>query len=357
MKIEKLNKLNKLFIGVIIIALFAYIINVIDISFFANNLEQITSKLALITNFIPAQDVQQINNVLDILNNATNVIKAFFVVVASISGVVSIIGLLLIKLFAGRVAKYQSFFNYCGLIITAGVTVYMQYRLMPSFDGLVSLFVMGATLLIIGFSIVYVIVGVTGLYKLVMSDEFKINEIYTEIAKVISFILIFYTGVIIIGKINVYMSVAVLVKEIDLASLIDVMNYIKVDWNAIIPPVVLSTGYVSPDSINLFINNVADKYILDTVSKFVQEIILSTSSSFIFNNMLSYVTAIVTAAGILYTTHIKFDYQKYLLLGLMATALVINYAFIGGLIASLLSLGYIVCMILIFIDLVKEFKE
>lgn len=353
----KIEKLNKLFIGVILITVFAYIVNIVDVSFFANNLEQITSKLALITKFIPAQDVQQIKTLLDVLNNATNVIKAFFAVVAAVSGVVSVIGLLFIKLFAGRAEKYQSFFNYCGLIITSAVTVFMQYRLMPSFNGLVSLFVIFATVLMIAFSICYIIIGVMGLYKVVMSDDFKINEIYTEIAKVISFILIFYTGVIIIGKINVYMSVAVLVKEIDLASLIDIMNYIKVDWEAVLPPVVLSTGYISPASINLFINNIVDQYVLDIVSKFIQDVVLSTASSFIFNNMLTYITAVVTAVGILYSTHLKFDYQKYLLLALMATALVINYVFIGGLIASLLSLGYIVSMVLIVIDLVKEFKN
>lgn len=353
----KIEKLNKLFIGVIMITVLAYAVHFIDVSFFANDITQITSKAELITKFIPAKDVQQFNSIIDMINNTTSAIRAFFATVAAVSGIGSVIGLVLINVFAKRVEKYKSFFNYSGLIIISAVTVSMQIKLMPNFDGLVSLLLGVATILMIAFSICYIIVGVVGLYKVVMSDEFKVAEIYTELAKVLSFVFTFYVAVIIIGKINIYMSIAVLVREIDLAAFIDVMNYVQIDWNAVLPQAIMSSGLVSQNSIDMFINKMADQYVLNYASDIVQNFILSVSSSFIFNNILVYIASLFTGICILFTTNHKFDYKKYVALALYTVALVLCYIYLGGLIMSILGMGYIVCIVFVIIDIFKELKK
>lgn len=351
-----MEKLNKIFIGVIVVTVFAYILNIVDLSFFANDFTQITSQIQMIAGFIPDQEVQNINSVIDIMNNTAGVVRSLLVTISVLSGLATVIGLFIVKVFADRVTKYKSFFGYSGLIITAGATLYMQYRLFPSFNGLISMILIAATMLIMIMSVIYIIIGVVGIYRVIMSDDFKANQLAFDLAKVLSFIFVFYTVAIIATRISLYMSVVVLVKEIDLAALIDVMNYINIDWESYIPQAILSTGVVSNDSINLVVNNLADQYVLSYASTFIQNLILNLSSSVIFNNIVAYVSGFAAGVGILYTAQTNFDYKNYVAIALMVTVAVIGFVYIGGLIINLLAIGFVVCIALICLDIFKEFK-
>ncbi|MFV0606684.1 MAG: hypothetical protein ACK5NK_12675, partial [Niabella sp.] len=342
-----MEKLNKIFIGVIVVTVFAYILNIVDLSFFANDFTQITSQIQMIAGFIPDQEVQNINSVIDIMNNTAGVVRSLLVTISVLSGLATVIGLFIVKVFADRVTKYKTFFGYSGLIITAGATLYMQYRLFPSFNGLVSMILIAATMLIMIMSIIYIVIGAVGIYRVIMSDDFRANQLAFDFAKVLSFIFVFYTVAIIATRISLYMSVVVLVKEIDLAALIDVMNYINIDWESYIPQAILSTGIVSNDSINLVVNNLADQYVLSYASTFIQNLILNLSSSVIFNNIVAYVSGFAAGVGILYTAQTKFDYKNYVAIALMVTVAVIGFVYIGGLIINLLAIGFVVCIALI----------
>lgn len=351
-----IEKLNKIFIGVIFVTIFAYVLNVIDLSFFANDFTQVTSQIQLIANFIPDQEVQNINSVIDIMNNTAGVIRSLLITISVLSGIASIIGLFIIKIFADRVSKYKSFFSYSGLIIASAATAYIQYRLFPSFNGLVSMILIFATIAIIVISLVYIAIGIHGIYKVVMSDVFKASQLAFDVAKVLSFIFVFYTFAIIATRISLYMSLVVLVKEIDLAALIDVMNFININWESYIPEAILSTGIVSNDSINLVINNLADQYLLSYASTFVQNLVLNISRSIVFNNIVAYVSGLTAGLAILYTAKTKFEYRNYVAIALMVIVAVIGFVYIGGLIVNLLALGFVVCIVLIALDILKQFK-
>lgn len=351
-----MEKLNKIFIGVIVVTVFAYILNIVDLSFFANDFTQITSQIQMIAGFIPDQEVQNINSIIDVLNNTAGVVRSLLVIISVLSGLATVIGLFIIKVFADRVTKYKSVFGYSGLIIAAAATLYMQYHLLPSFNGLISMILIAATILIIIMSIIYIIIGAIGIYKVVISDDFKANQLSFDIAKVLSFIFVFYTVAIIATRISLYMSAVALVKEIDLGALIDVMNYINVDWESYIPQAILSTGVISNDSINLVVNNLADQYVLSYASTFVQNIILNVSSSVIFNNIVAYVSAFAAGVGILYTAQTSFDYKNYVAIALMVTLAIIGFVYIGGLLINLLAIGFVVCVALICLDIFKQFK-
>lgn len=351
-----IGKLNKSFIGVIIFTGLAYILYVIDLSLFANDFSQITSQIQMIAGLIANQDVQRINSLLDFLNNSANVMRMFLVTTAILSAIASVLGLMLIKLFVTRLGKYQSIFNYSGLIITAAFTIYLQLRLLPEFDGFISLIVIFATFLIITIAAIYLIVGITGIYQLIMLEDFKLSAIAYDFAKVLSFIFIFYTIAIITTRVSLYMSVVILVQEIDLAALIDVMNYIEIDWTTTLPPVIFSTGYLSAEMIDLAVNNLADKYILDFASSFIQSLILSFSRSIIFENIVAYVLTLIASVGIMYTAQTNFENRNYVTMGLMATVSIAGFIYIGGLLSSLLALGFVTCIGLMILDILKQKK-
>lgn len=351
-----IEKFNKIFIGVILVAVFAYVLNILNIAFFANDFSQITSQLQTLAGAIPNRDAQQINSILEFLNNSANVVRMLLVTLTVAAGIASVIGLFLIKLFADRVPKYNSIFSNSGLIITALATIYMQFKLMPTFTGLISLILILATISMIAAAAFYLVRGTIGIYKIITSDEFKATDIAMEFGKVLSFIFIFFTGATIAIKISAYVAVSVVVQEIDLASVIDVMNYVDVDWNTIIPPVILSSGIITADKINLFINNLVDQYVLGYTSTVIQNIILSLSRSIIFNNIVAYISALVSAGAILYSAKNKFEYRNYVAIALMTTLAVIGFVYIGGLIINILSIGLVICIALIVLDIVKQAK-
>lgn len=351
-----IQKLNKAFIAVIIITIFGYLLQVIDLSFFANDFTQIASQVQMVSAFIPAQDVQNINALLDFANNTAGVIRAILVTFAVLSAIASVVMLAITKVFANRLDKYKSVFTYCGLLIASSANVYLQFSIFPTFTGLISAIVIFASILIILISIGYIGVALFGLYKFVTSDDFNAAALGFDFAKVLSFIFIFIAGVHIALEISMYMSVSVLVQEIDLAAMIDVMNYIDIDWETILPPALFASGLLSADKIDFLINNVADQYLLSFGSKMIQDMILGISRTIIFDNVVAYVSAIVTGFGILYTVKKKFEYQNYVAIGLMALMIVIGFVYIGGLVANLLTIGFIACIILVALDIYKQYR-
>ncbi len=349
-----IKNMNKGLLGLIITSVILYIINIIDISFFANGFTQITSQLQMVASFIPSQDVQNFNSILQLANNTANVVNTLLVVIAIGSAVASLVSLLVIKLFASRLEKYNSIFNYCGVIIASAFSIYLHYKLIPSFSGLISLLLIILTLAILLISIVYIVISIFGIYNLVMSEEYNVGQAGFDLAKVLSFIIIFYTIAIISIKTSMYLSMTVLVQEIDLAAVIDIMNFIDIDWSSVLPASVLATGIVTPQRIDLVINNFADQYLLDYASQVIQNVVLSFSRTVIFDNLVAYITTLVGGIGILAVSKNNVKFNDYVTIGLLAITALVSFVYIGGLLIDILAIGFVLCLVLISLDIYKN---
>ncbi|WOO87772.1 hypothetical protein RZE82_02255 [Mollicutes bacterium LVI A0039] len=351
-----IQKSNKALIGVIAFAVIAYVVNIINLSLFASDFTQITAQIQMISGFIPDQDVQTMDSILSFANNAALVVRMLLVTIAAISALASLIGLGLLKFFASRAAKYNSFFSYCGVIIAASANLYIQYSLHPTFDGIISLILIGATALIVGVSVFMLVAGVHGLYKVVMADDFKAGQIGLEVARVLSLIIVFYIAAIVAIKVTMYVAVSIFVQSIDLASMIDIMNYINVDWEAIIPVAVMSTGIISADKIDLLLNNLADQYVLNYASTFIQDLILNVSSSIIFKGIVTYIATFIAGLGVLFTAKTDFEFRNFAALGLVTLTTVLSVIYVGGILVNILAIGYVVCIILIGLEIYKQYR-
>lgn len=351
-----IQKINKLLIAVIIISVIAFLLNIINLSMFATDFTQITAQIQMVAGFIPDQDVQNINSLLDFANNAASVARALLVTLAAVTAISILVMLLIVRLFAIRSAKHNSVFNFSGLIISSGALLYLQYSSFPSFSGIISIIMIISAILVIAISAIYIAFGCYGIYKTVMADDFNARNLAFDFAKIVSFIFIFYTVAQISLRISMYMSAVALVKTIDLAAMIDIMNYVPIDWNSILPQQLLETGIVSNDSINLLLNNLADQYLLSYASQFIQDLILSVVSSIIFTNIVAYVSTLLTSIGVLITIKGNFDYKNYVTIGLMLITAVVGYVFIGGLLVNILATGLMLCIILVAIEIYKEYK-
>lgn len=353
---KNINKLNKLFVVVIIATVAAYLINIINLSFFGNDFTEIAAQIQMISGFIPDQDIQNINAALDFANNTANIVRTLLITISLFAAIASLIGVVVTKLFAERITKYKSVFNYCGLIIASFCSAYLQFRIFPQFDGVISLILIIVTLAIIAISTVYLVIGIVGLSKFVMSDKFEAGQVGFDIAKVLSFIFVFYVVAILATRISLYMSVTVLVKEIDLASLIDVMNYINIDWETIIPPAIFATGIISSEKIDFVINNLADQYILSSASLVIQNVVLDISRSIIFTNMIAYITTLISGLGILYVAKNKIDYKEIIILVLMAIMAIVGFIYLNSFIVNLLAIGFVFAIGLVGLEVYKQYK-
>ncbi len=353
---KNINKLNKLFIVVIIATIVAYLIDIINLSFFANDFTQITGQIQMISGLIPDQDVQNINATLDFVNNTANIVRTLLITISLFAGIASVIAVLITKLFADRITKFQSVFSYCGLIIASFCSAYLQFRIFPRFDGVLSLVLIIVTLAIIAISILYLVIGIMGLAKFVKSDKFKAGQVGFDLAKILSVIFIFYVVAILSIRTSLYISVTVLVQEIDLASLIDVMNYINIDWETIIPPAIFATGIISSEKIDFVINNLADQYILNSLSLIIQNVVLDMSRSIIFTNMIAYITTLISGLGILYVAKNKVDYKEIIVLVLMAIMAVVGFIYLNSFLVNLLAIGFIFAIGLVGLEVYKQYK-
>lgn len=352
-----IKNINKGLLGLIIISVIMYIINIIDVSFFANDFTQITSQLQMVASFIPSQDVQNFNSVLQLANNTASVVNTLLVTIAIGSTVASLVSLIVIKVFATRLEKYNSVFNYCGVIIASAFSIYLHLKFIPAFSGLISLLLIFMMLAILLISLIYIVISIFGIYQLVMSEEYNVGKAGYDLAKVLSFIIIFYTISIISIKTSMYVSVTVLVQEIDLAAVIDVMNFININWINVLPASVLATGVVTPERINLVINNLADQYVLDYASQVVQNLVLSFSRSIIFENIVAYITTLVGGIGILVVAKNNIKFNDYVTIGLLAITALVSFVYIGGLLVDILAIGFVLCLVLISLDIYKNITK
>lgn len=351
MKIEKLNKLLTFVVGLTIVV---NIINIINVLFFSTDFLHLTSQIQLVANFVASQDIQSINTLLDIVKNTIEVLHSLRIVFSVGTALISIGVLFIFKLLTKRTCKYPSIFNYASLLIVSLLTIFVQIKIMPSFSSFTNILLIVTAILGIAIAIGCIVASLFSLQKIFMSDQFKAKDLSFDLIKILSLVAGLYMAAIIITRVGIYIIASVAVKEIDLAAIIDVMNYIDIDWNAIIPQEIMGTGVISANSIDMFINRLADQYILSFVTIFVQNQILNFVRFLIFKNILVYIIGLFTASGLLFSVKAKFAYKSYVLLSLLVIALLVFLVYIAGLLGIIIGIGYLICIGLICLDLYKE---
>ncbi len=348
------QNLNKAIIAVIIASVIAFVINIIDISLLAGDFTQLASKVQLFAGFIPDQTIQNGKAIIEIINDTTLVIKTVLAIVATVSFVVTLISLSVLNLFVKKVGQQATIFNSTVMTVIAGFIAYNEITSFPSLSGFTG-FINGIVVAaIIAVAVISLVVGVKNVIEAFKESDQDFVLAGYEFAKVVCFIIAFYIGSIILTKVSLYISATVLVTEIDLAAAIDIMNYIDVDWNTILPAVVQNLGVISDNQIDLVINKLFDQYVLSFASTTVQNIVLSIARSLIFANIGLYLLGLATSIATIFAQKIGTVYNDYIILGLILITAVIGLFYLSGFIFTLLSLALIGCSIFVVIGIIKK---
>ncbi len=347
------QKLNKAIIGVIIFTIVAFLINIIDISLLAGDFTQITSQLQMVAGFIPDQTVQNAQAVLDMINNTTAVIKTVLAIVATVSLIVTLVSLGLLKYFVNKTEKETTIFNSTIMSLVAGFITYNELTSFPALSGLTGLVNGLLSVTIIVVAVISLVLGLKTLYTTFKESDSDFVLAGYEFAKVISFIFAFYIISIVLTKVALYMSVTALVTEINLGAAIDIMNYIDVDWNTVLPAAVQNLGIISGAQIDVLINKAFDQYVLSFASTGIQNIVLNIARSLIFANIGIYLVGLVTSIVTIFADKIETEYNSYIILGLILVTALIGLVYLSGFIFSLLSFALIGCSVFVVIGIIK----
>lgn len=357
-----LKQLDKVFILLIIFSVIVYTVNIVDISFFASNFEALANNIQGVAGFIPEQTIQNIQVVLEIIGNATTAYKLFVIGISIFSALATVLGLLVLKYFVKRVVNSQTLFNYLGLIVISAYLGFSQFKdLGNSFSNLNSLpqfliFALTLTIMLVsGFTL---IVGVKKFIDYLRKNwkTFNYRDISYELIKTFSFIAIFYVSVIIIGKFAIYVTVAGCINQIDLAALIDIMNLVNVDLESIIPPEIFESGLITSGQLDMIINNVFDQYILDYASTIIQNIGLNIARTIIFADIVKYVFVFGGSVSLIILTVREIKYSNYIIIAIASLLALLCLVFLSGLVLSICAIAFLIIVLLMCLDVFKEYK-
>ncbi len=347
------KKLNKGLLLVIIGSIVLYIASITNIVLWGNDFESINLQIQKLIEFSSIDVLSQYNNIVTFAFDFLASIKSILIIILFAIAFITIIELFFIKFFAKRLTVSNSLFDNCSVLIVAFITIFTQLKIIMPITNISNL-IMISVIAILIISIAYIVLCSKNIYNILSSPTFDLIKSSLDITKVSSLILAIYCGVTILFKGVIYIGFYVIIKQIDIAYFIDIMNYITVDWNNVLPPAVLASNLINAESINLAINNFFDIYVFSFISLFIQNILISLTQMIVLNNIVSLVIGLVGAVSLIYISKLDFEYKNITFITIMAVMIIFTNIYLQGFITSFVNLGFVISIILFGFDYFKK---
>lgn len=344
-----INKTNKSLTVLLIITLITYGLKIFKITFFSNSFADFiknTNIISLIVNKTTI-DAEQVQLAFNFLNNASDGIKTIFIILAVFALLSTIVTLFVVKIFAKRTSKYNSLFSNSGLLLTSIFALYTQYKFLPSLNNFYNGLIVLVSVITIIVLVITLIISTKNIIDIIKRNKSNFSVFGYDIAKVLTLIIIVITGSVISIKMGSYIVVAVIINSIDFAKLINIMDIVSIDWNSILPPFIQSIEIINPLTINMFINNLFDQYVLSFVTDAFHKFSLSIARSIIFSGIYMYISSLLLAISYLVGSKLKFAYKDYIMIAILVVLSVVLIFGFNSFIMTTLAILLIGCASLI----------
>ncbi len=302
---ERLQKFKPAILISLIATIVVYVFNIITTGLYANDFAQITSNVQNLSNLFEGEQLKMIMNVVDIATGALLAYKAFSIGIIFLTAVFTIVIICLIRFMQDKHKKTNKTLYLIILTLLSGYLAYFSIQGLKIDSGLAAMSLLALNVYNFIVFLLVTIFGIHAVYKQFKQDFQKqawIKNGSTIIAS-LSLVLIVLLTINIAFKVIVYISIVSFITSIDLANLIDVMDYINVDLAALLPSIVGSGGIVSQAQAELFINQLADKSILAYASNMLHQVLSSFSFKLIFDNLVVIGIGFITAICSLVYAH------------------------------------------------------
>lgn len=295
-----MNKLHK-FKPAILIALIAtivvYIINIVNVALFANNITDVTSTIGTLSKFVDQQYIDAATEVINVATGALTAYKSFTIGLLVIGGLFTTIVICITR---WTQSKYEKSSKLLYLILFTLLSAYIAYSSVTGFESPNNFPAMLMLLLniynLVLFTVLTVFGGITAC-KQFKADFHKQAWVKTGATIIGSFSLI----VIILLSVNVffrgvmYISVASFISSIDLGALINIMDYVNIDFSSILPDLVGASGVITQSQIDTVVNNFFDQSVLAFASTQLHQFLNGIALNIIFNNFVIVVIGLGTS--------------------------------------------------------------
>lgn len=329
----------------IVSLLIAYIANIINTLLSNTNFTELLDKASFIELVVNNELISKIEQFAVILNNGIEIFKVIIVGTMCLQLFILIFLNSLSNLIYKKLQKNESLFLY---IASLGMNGYLIYYLLMNFS--MKSGVIGS---LIPVALLINIIVVTYLLIRTLKPAIKFFEAYfkaldyqklaEDLLKLAAILIIIISGVILITKLSIYIFVAMMIKQIDLASLINLSDYVNIDLKSIIPQEYSQYKQVLDQSVAITADRAFDTYILDNLSALLHNLLIKFEGKLVLNNILIYIVSLVAGCSLIVIPRKQIGNKNYLIAiiacGLAILLFVYTNSMILLLAACLLLLG------------------
>lgn len=295
-----MNKLHK-FKPAILVALIAtivvYIINIVNVALFASNITDLTSTVSTFSKFIDQQYLDAATEVINVASGALMAYKSFTIGLLVIGAVFTTI---VISIVRWTQTKYEKSSKLLYLVLFTLLSAYIGYSSVTGFEspnGFASVLML---LLNIYNFVVFLMLTVFGaIYtcKQFKADFHKQAWIRSGATIIGSFslIVIILLSINVFFKLTVYIATVRFISAIDLGALINIMDYVNIDFSSVLPELVGANGVVTQSQIDTVVNNFFDQSVLAFASTQLHQFLNGIALNIIFKDFLIIVIGLGTS--------------------------------------------------------------
>lgn len=333
----------------------AFLVNIFNILMYGTNLESITGKTALIERFVDNDVLAKSQQVAELINNGIAVIKVLIVGTLLAQLITLLILNAINYIIAKRLNKKEGLFAYIAtLAMNAYIAYYLISKITMKQDLIASLITLA--LLINLCVVIWQFISRIKPASVFMKEYFA-NLDYAELAydflKLSALLIIVAATLVTITKFSIYLMVANMIKQIDLASMINLSDYITIDLQAIVPEQLQEALPVFDQSVDLMVDKAFDTYVLDNVTNLVHRVLINFEGNIILNNIAIYLFSIFGSIAVAVLPSKTVENKNIVIAVIAAVVAVLCFAYIGSMFIIVGATGLLIGAGLLLIDLVK----
>ncbi len=333
----------------------AYIINIFNILMFGANLDSITGKTAIIEPFLNNDIISKSQQIAEVVTNGVAIIKVLIVG----TFIASLITLLILNainyLITRRLDKEEGLFAY---IATLAMNAYLIYYLITNItfkqDLIASLITLAflVNLCVVIWQFVRTIKPASA-YMKVYFTELDYEKLAYDILKLSALLITVIAALMTITKLSIYFMIANMINQIDLASMINISDYISIDLQAIIPNELKEMLPVFDQSLDLAIDKAFDTYVLDNITNLLHRILINFEGNIVLNNIAIYLFSIFGSIAVISLPTRAVENKNILIAIIALVVAILSFVYFTSVFMTIGAAGLVIGAIIIGIDLVK----
>ncbi len=310
---------------------------------------------ALLTKLVDSDTINQVKHATTLIAQGIEVFK--IIIIASL--IIQLAILLLLNgisyLLQKRITIRESLFAYLGIF---AINLYVIYYILTTISFEQSIIASLITLaLLINLCVIIwntiVIIKPANKFMKAYFTNLDYQGLAYDFLKISALLVLIAAAIISITKIAVYLMIASVIKQIDLASMINLSDYLTIDLKEMMPKDLIDLLPVVNQSLDIVVDQAFDTYVLDNVTRLLHQVLINFEGKFVLNNLAIYLMSIVGTSTLLALPSKEIENKNYILMIISAIVALLLFIYVTNVIFLIGASGLVAATALLAIN---EFK-